>query len=206
MWVSGKDFGGLTSVGCGVTTQNVLGRISETSVSRGCYRPPRGPAAGETGRCWEKLSFTLCRERGLVNACLQILKYWSFGISDFYRITESQNVRGWQGPLWVTQPNPLPKQGHPEQAAQDLVQAGVEYLQRRRLHSLPGQPEPKQAMGRFVWFETCVENARGRKTSWERSNQQLQPRIEASTVNAAWQSCGLSWNCCFNGEDCQIVL
>jgi len=26
-------------------------------------------------------------------------------------ITEPQNGRGWQGPLWVTQPNPLPKQG-----------------------------------------------------------------------------------------------
>jgi len=37
-------------------------------------------------------------------------------------------------------PTPLPKQGHPEQAAQDLVQAGLEYLQRRRLHNLPGQP------------------------------------------------------------------
>jgi len=34
----------------------------------------------------------------------------------------------------VTQPNPLPKQGHPEQAAQHRVQAGLEYLQRRRLH------------------------------------------------------------------------
>jgi len=55
-----------------------------------------------------------------------------------------QNVRGWQGPLWVTQPNPLPKQGHPEQAAQDLVQVGLEHLQRRRLHSLPGQPVPLQ--------------------------------------------------------------
>ena len=54
-------------------------------------------------------------------------------------ITESQNVRGWKGPLWVTQPNPLPKQGHPEQAAQDRVQAALEYLQRRRLHNLPGQ-------------------------------------------------------------------
>ena len=30
-------------------------------------------------------------------------------------------------------PTLLPKQGHPEQAAQDLVQAGLEYLQRRRL-------------------------------------------------------------------------
>jgi len=28
------------------------------------------------------------------------------------RITESQNVGGWKRPLWVTQPNPLPKQGH----------------------------------------------------------------------------------------------
>jgi len=35
-------------------------------------------------------------------------------------------------------PTPLPKKGHPEQAAQDLVQAGLEYLQRRRLHNLPG--------------------------------------------------------------------
>jgi len=35
----------------------------------------------------------------------------------FHRITESQHGRGWQGPLWVTQSKPLPKQGHPEQAA-----------------------------------------------------------------------------------------
>ena len=32
-------------------------------------------------------------------------------------------------------PPPLPKQGQLQQAAQDLVQAGFEYLQRRRLHS-----------------------------------------------------------------------
>jgi len=59
-----------------------------------------------------------------------------------HRIPESQHGRGWQGPLWVPQPSPLPKQGHPEQAAQDRGQAGLEYLQRRRLHSLPGQPVP----------------------------------------------------------------
>ena len=41
-----------------------------------------------------------------------------------------------------TSPAPLPKQGHPEQAAQDPVQAGLEYLQRRRLHSPSGQPVP----------------------------------------------------------------
>jgi len=39
-------------------------------------------------------------------------------------------------------PTLLPKQGHLQQAAQDLVQAGLEHLQRRRLHSLPGQPGP----------------------------------------------------------------
>jgi len=59
-----------------------------------------------------------------------------------HRITESQHGRGWKGPLWVTQPNPLLKQGLLQQAAQDHVQAGLEYLQRRRLHNLPGQPVP----------------------------------------------------------------
>jgi len=37
-------------------------------------------------------------------------------------------------------PPPLPKQGRLQQAAQDRVQVGLEYLQRRRLHNLPGQP------------------------------------------------------------------
>jgi len=45
-------------------------------------------------------------------------------------MTESHHGRGWKGPLWGTQSNPLPKQGHPEQAAQDRVQAGLEYLQK----------------------------------------------------------------------------
>ena len=39
-------------------------------------------------------------------------------------------------------PTPLSKQGLLQQVAQELVQAGLEYLQRRRLHSLPGQPLP----------------------------------------------------------------
>jgi len=38
-------------------------------------------------------------------------------------------------------PNPLLKQGHLQQAAQDLVQVGLEYLQ-RRLHNLPVQLVP----------------------------------------------------------------
>jgi len=36
----------------------------------------------------------------------------------------------------------LLKQSHLQQAAQDLFQVGLEYLQRRRLHNLPGQPVP----------------------------------------------------------------
>jgi len=47
------------------------------------------------------------------------------------RNPESQHGRGLRGTLWVTQSNPLPKQGHPEQAAQHRVQAGLEYLQSR---------------------------------------------------------------------------
>jgi len=57
--------------------------------------------------------------------------------------TESQNHRM----LWVgrdlcgsSSPILLPKQGHLQKAAQDLVQVGLEYLQRRRIHNLPGEP------------------------------------------------------------------
>ena len=39
-------------------------------------------------------------------------------------------------------PTLLPKQGHLQEVVEDLVQAGLEYLQRRRLHNLPGQPVP----------------------------------------------------------------
>ena len=35
----------------------------------------------------------------------------------------------WKGPLWVTQSNPLPKQGHPEQAAQHLVSSASSPLE-----------------------------------------------------------------------------
>jgi len=39
-------------------------------------------------------------------------------------------------------PTPLPRQGHLGQVAQDLVQAVFEYLQRRGVHNLCGQPVP----------------------------------------------------------------
>jgi len=38
--------------------------------------------------------------------------------------------------LWGSSgPTPLPKQGHLQQVPQDCVQAGLEYLQRRRIHN-----------------------------------------------------------------------
>jgi len=58
--------------------------------------------------------------------------------------TESQRGRVGRDLCGSPSPTPLPKQGHPEQAAQHRVQAGLEYLQRRRLHSLPGQLLPAE--------------------------------------------------------------
>ena len=59
-----------------------------------------------------------------------------------HRITESQNCRGWKGPLEIIETNPPAKAGSLHQVAQVGVQARLEYLQRRRLHNLPGQPVP----------------------------------------------------------------
>jgi len=50
-------------------------------------------------------------------------------------------------------PTPLPKQGLLQQAAQELVQASLEYLQRRRLHHLPGQLVPGL---RHPWSEEVL--------------------------------------------------
>jgi len=36
----------------------------------------------------------------------------------------------------------LPKHGHLDQVAQDLVQVGFEYVQKKRLHNTSGQPVP----------------------------------------------------------------
>ena len=44
--------------------------------------------------------------------------------------------------LWGPPAQPPAQAGSPRAAAQHRGQAGLEYLQRRRLHSLPGQPVP----------------------------------------------------------------
>ena len=62
-----------------------------------------------------------------------------------HRITESQNytmVGSGTDLRGSSCPTPLPKQGQLEQAAQDSIQVGFEYLQRRRPHNVPGQPVP----------------------------------------------------------------
>jgi len=75
----------------------------------------------------------------------------TFGASASLRnVVESQNHRmvGVGRDLCgSSSPTTLPKQGHLHQAAQDCVQVGFEYLQKRRFHNLPGQPVNSQFTG-----------------------------------------------------------
>ena len=114
-------------------------------------------------------------------------------VAVFHRITESQNHRmvGVGRDLCgSSSPPPLPKQGHLQQAAQDLVQAGLEYLQRRRLHNPSGQPVPvlrhpqreevlphvqlELPMLQFVPVAPCPITARGGGPSAWRSGRKQQ--------------------------------
>jgi len=78
----------------------------------------------------------------------------------FLQFLQNHRMVGVARDLWgPSSPTPLPKQDHVEQAAHDLVQAGFEYLQRRRLHSLSGKPIPvlchsqsKEVLLSFVCF------------------------------------------------------
>ena len=73
--------------------------------------------------------------------CSVILKVKKFFLMFSCNFTESQNHRMFEDGRDLcgsSSPTALPKQGLLQQAAHDLVQAGLEHLQRRRL-SLPGQ-------------------------------------------------------------------
>ena len=72
---------------------------------------------------------------------LEILQQW---LSRFKKdeFTESQNCRGWKGPLEIIESNPPAKAGSLDQVPQVCIQAGLELLQRRRLHNPSGQPVP----------------------------------------------------------------
>ena len=60
-----------------------------------------------------------------------------------HRITQNHRMVGVGRDLCgSSSPTLLPKKGHLQQASEDLLQAGTEYLQRRRFHNLPGQPVP----------------------------------------------------------------
>jgi len=87
----------------------------------------------------------LCLSSDVIPSCPSqpVVLHW--GHAKLASITESQNHRivgVGRDICGSPSPTPLPKQSHLQQAAQDLVQVGLEYLQRRRLHNLPGQPVP----------------------------------------------------------------
>ena len=125
--------------------------------------------------------------------------------------TESQNhrmVRVGRDLCGSSSPTLLPKQGHPEQAAEDLVQAGLEYLQRRRLHSLSGQPGPGLhhpqsekitsllRLNYFRYRRSCIWNTylpRARTRSWGLSacSRTAQTWVETKEKGAC---------CCFNAD------
>ena len=114
------------------------GRADPTWPNRRGYSIPcavmLGSDRGELGAGTHPLLGSM-RRRWLVRAALWVVRF----------VTESQNHRivGVGRDLCASSsPTPLLKQGHLQQAAQNLVQAGLEYLQRRRLHNLPGQPVP----------------------------------------------------------------
>jgi len=124
---------------------NWLSECGICPVFTGCpEHPPSGTSAAaqlqkETGKILET-SFQLifCLEVDLLFLKKQLLVEGETAL-----ITESQNHRmvGVGRDLCgSSSPTPLQKQVHLEQAAQDLVQVGLEYLQRRRIHNLPGQP------------------------------------------------------------------
>jgi len=84
--------------------------VAPAARCRGCY--------GAT-TCWARCpcgaGSTEIHDRPKHRASLRtLIRIWG-------RVTESQNGRGWKGPLWVIWSNS--RQGHLQQAAQDLVQA-----------------------------------------------------------------------------------
>ena len=83
-----------------------------------------GLRAGSQGSAWVQRTLRCCLHAGGVG------------------ITESQNCRGWKGPLAIIESTPPAKAGSLDQVAQVGVQVGLECLQRRRLHNLSGQPIP----------------------------------------------------------------
>jgi len=76
----------------------------------------------------------------------------------YHRITQNHRMFGVGRDLWgSSSPTVLPKQGHLEQVAQDFVQVDFEYLQRRSLHNVPGQPVPVLCHSQDKEVLLCVQ-------------------------------------------------
>ena len=73
----------------------------------------------------------------MLDSCHYLYRLYFFFFSPNHRMV------GVGRDLWgSSSPTPLPNHGHLKQAAQDLIQAGSEYSQRRRIDSPSGQPVP----------------------------------------------------------------
>ena len=108
----------------------------------------------------------------VLNSCKKYFGWFLFCPNSIKNHTDSHRVVGVGRDLCGTpSPTLLPKQGHLQQAAEDLVQAGLEYLQRRRLHNLPGQPgpglhHPQREVLPHVW--NCEQLMKRRKRGREK--------------------------------------
>jgi len=81
-------------------------------------RPFSGSARGKQNTSWGNLWFFLCDQ------------------GEYMRKSQNHRMVGvGRDFCGSSSPTPLQKQGHLQQAVEDLVQAGLEYLQRRRLHN-----------------------------------------------------------------------
>ncbi|NXA48231.1 CC171 protein, partial [Nothocercus julius] len=90
-------------------------------------------------------------------------------------------------------PTPLLQQGHPEHVAQGDIQAGLEDLQRRRLHDLPGQSEQNNTLQNMhkkmkdmeLEHNDCSELLRRQASELEycsEREERLKKEIETATI------------------------
>jgi len=113
---TGEHRTGCSIPGCGITSAKQRGRITSLNLLEiFLLMQPRIPSAGFAAKAhW-------CHRFNLMPQNHRML-----GVG-----------RDLCGP---SSPTLLLKQGYLQQAAQDFVQADLEYLQRERIHNLPGQP------------------------------------------------------------------
>ena len=75
--------------------------------------PPRGPSDNISGHTVCNTRHPSLKHRWVQQIGPHFCKWVDVWHSTDRLVTKSQNVRGWKGPLWVTQPNPPAKAGSP---------------------------------------------------------------------------------------------